>query len=99
MEGESITRRRTYVEVVRAEGLPVEEQVSIGLDAMQGQVDRDQDELALDVLVRHGAAVALRVRSSHACISKGDMGRGAQQAQQCSSSSSSTYDTRIRVSG
>ena len=61
----AINHAPTYVEIVRAEGLPVEEQVPVGLDAMQGQVDRDQDELALDVLVRHGAAVALRV---HSCV-------------------------------
>lgn len=50
------------MEIVRTERFPVEEQVAVGLDAMQGQVDRYQDELALDVLVGHGAAVALRVR-------------------------------------
>lgn len=54
------------MKAVRAEGLHVEEKVSVGLDAMQRQVDRDQDELALDVLVRHGAAVALRVGARRA---------------------------------
>lgn len=53
---------RTHMELVRAEGFPVEEHVSVGLDTVQRQVDRDQDELALDVLVRHRAAVALRAR-------------------------------------
>lgn len=52
----------THVKAVRAEGPHVEEKVSVGLHAMQRQVDRDQDELALYVLVRHGAAVALRER-------------------------------------
>lgn len=56
----SLPRFATHVKAVRAEGLHVEEEVSVGLDAVQDQVDRDQHELPLDVLVRHGAAVALR---------------------------------------
>lgn len=73
--GGSRADERTHVEIVRTEGFPVEEQVAVGLDTMQGQVDRDQDELALDVLVGHGAAVALRVRCAHF------EGGGAQHAQ------------------
>lgn len=50
----------TYVELVRAEGLPVKEEVPVCLDPMQGQVDRYQNEFAFDVLIGHGAAVALK---------------------------------------
>lgn len=52
------------MKAVRAEGPHVEEQVPVGLDAVQREIDRDEDELALDVLVRHGAAVALRARAN-----------------------------------
>lgn len=44
---------------MRAEGLAIEEKMSVRLYPMQSQVDRDQHELALDVLVGDGATIPL----------------------------------------
>lgn len=50
---------------MRAERLPIEEQMPVRLYPMQSQVDRDQHELALDVLVGYGATIALSDRYDH----------------------------------